>query len=157
MKSRIRNHGFALGRRALIVFASAVLVLAFPTPAVLPGFDSAAFAGPRIAKVKNKNTSAPSAEEEAELKRKWRTLPREKKEEYRRRMKKFKSLPSRDRELYRRRYQQLRKLPPQERQRLKRQLDRWERLSPEERDEIRKKFINRLIFPPPQGRIRKSG
>ena len=117
--------------------------------------DAGAWAGPGPV-VLGETGPAPAPGERTELKKRWRSLSPEKKEELRRRMRWFNRLTPRDRELFRRRYRQLKKMSPRERQRLLRQLDRWDRLSPGERKRIRKKFLNRHIPPPPQGRPRPA-
>jgi|GEM_PF-4976379 len=106
---------------------------------------------------RNKNHQNLSPEEMDKLKKKWRSLPPEKREEYRRRMERFNRLPDEDRQLFRRRHEQLQRLSPQERQRLQRQLDQWDQLSPQEREKIRRRFINQLHLPGPGARPRIVG
>ena len=157
MKDRIREQR-VWGRRrgpawgAPEAFLAALLVLS-----PLSGLPSPAVAVAQTTMVQSSGPRASSQDEEAELKKKWKALPRQQQEEYRRRLKKFQNLPPKEKELYQRRYKQLRKLTPQERQRLNQELDSWDRLSPEEKKRIRQKFINRLILPPERSGKKSSG
>jgi hypothetical protein len=98
-----------------------------------------------------------SPEERAKLRKRWHSLPPEKREEYRRRMERFNRLPAEERQLFRRRYQQLQKLSPGERRRLQQQLDQWDQLPPQERERIRRRFLNQRYLPGPAERPREVG